>query len=61
MQRKNLSEYLELQNAVRTMQIELQNEAAMQESIRKEIAVYYNMLKEIFTKDWPPLREKQME
>lgn len=61
MQRKNLSEYLELQNAVRTMQIELQNEHAVQESLREQIAVFHNMLKEIFTNHWPPLRERQVE
>lgn len=61
MQRKTLSEYLELQDAVRTMQLELQNEDAVQQSLREQIAVFHNMLKEIFTKYWPPLRERQVE
>lgn len=61
MQRNNLPEYIELQNAVRTMQLELQSEHAVQEGLREQIAVFHNMLKEIFTKYWPPLRERQVE
>jgi len=61
MQRNNLSEYLELQHAVRTLQIELQNEDAVQQQMREQIAGLHNRLKASFAEYWPPLRERQVE
>ncbi|XWX05459.1 hypothetical protein VZO05_07825 [Aggregatilineales bacterium SYSU G02658] len=61
MRRKNFSEYLEIQRALRVMQIELQREDAEQKNLREQIAISHNMLKEMFSRRWPPLREREIE
>lgn len=61
MQSNNLSEYIKLQDELRAIQDKLQKEDDVQANLRQQIVVFYDMLKENFSKKWPPLKERKVE